>query len=151
MLQQQGRVTQIADREERVAAIARDDAAKPEDTLIVSPDNASRRELNRAVREQLQNGGLVAETNHFLPTLIPRSELTGADRPWAAKFQPGDVLHYTVGSKEPGIARRSYATVTGVVSRPLRRSDGLKRKGPQLRTRGAANHSLRRGAPVLTP
>ena len=38
------RIQQIEGREERIAAIARDYAAKPENTIIVSPDNASRRE-----------------------------------------------------------------------------------------------------------
>ena len=140
MLQGQGRVTQIADREERIAAIAKDYTAKPENTLIVSPDNASRRELNRAVREQLQDAGQVARTNHFLPTLIPRSELTGADRQWAAKFHPGDVLHYTVGSKDLGIARRSYATVASVDPEnnrlTVRKQDGQEVSYDPKRLRG---------------
>ena len=47
----------------------------------------------------------MSRDNHALPTLIPRSELTGADRQWAAKYQPGDVLHYSTGSKQLGIAK----------------------------------------------
>lgn len=112
MLQQQGRVTEIPDRESRISAIAKDYAAKPENTMIVSPDNASRREINRAVRIELQNTGQVSRDNQFLSTLIPRSELTGADRQWAAKYQSGDVLHYSTGSKDLSLARGSYATVT---------------------------------------
>ncbi len=114
MLQKQGRVTEVVDREARVAAIARDYAARPEGTIIVSPDNASRREINRAVRTELQNAGQVSRDNQFLSTLIPRNELTGADRRWAARYHEGDVLHYSTGSKELGIKRRSYATVTSV-------------------------------------
>ena len=114
MLQKQGRVTQVEDREQRIAAIARDYAAKPENTIIVSPDNASRREINKAVRTELQNAGQVSRDNQFLPTLIARNELTGADRQWAAKYHEGDVLHYTTGSKQLGIQRRSYATVASV-------------------------------------
>ncbi|MGI4827395.1 MAG: ATP-dependent DNA helicase [Janthinobacterium lividum] len=114
MLQKQGRVTQVEDREQRIAAIAKDYAAKPQNTIIVSPDNASRREINKAVRTELQEMGQVSLNSEFLPTLIPRSELTGADRQWAAKYHAGDVLHYSTGSKDLGIARRSYATVTSV-------------------------------------
>ena len=114
MLQKQGRVTQVEDRGERIAAIAKDYAAKPEGTIIVSPDNASRREINRAVRVELQNAGQVSRDSHLLSTLIPRSELTGADRQWAARYHEGDVLHYTTGSKDLGINRRSYATVTSI-------------------------------------
>ena len=114
MLQKQGRVTQVEDRAERITAIAKDFAAKPENTIIVSPDNASRREINKAVRTELQAKGAVSMDSHFLQTLIPRNELTGADRQWAARYHDGDVLHYTTGSKDLGIARRSYATVASV-------------------------------------
>ena len=53
MLQEQGRLTEIADPEQRVAAIAKTYAAQPESTIIVSPDNASRRAINQAVRQEL--------------------------------------------------------------------------------------------------
>ena len=50
LLQQQGRVTEIPDNAQRIEAIAKDYAAKPENTLVVSPDNASRRDINDAIR-----------------------------------------------------------------------------------------------------
>jgi ATP-dependent exoDNAse (exonuclease V) alpha subunit len=50
ILQKQGRIREIPDTEERVRAIAKSYVDSPEKTLIVSPDNASRRELNAAVR-----------------------------------------------------------------------------------------------------
>ena len=43
--------------------------------------------------------------------LTPRSDMTGADRAWAARYQAGDVLHYVRGSKEHGIEGGSYAQV----------------------------------------
>src|ERR1700734_1149538 len=46
LLQQQGRIREIADPQERIRTIARTYAESPENTLIVSADNASRRELN---------------------------------------------------------------------------------------------------------
>ncbi len=61
MLQQQGRVTEIADPEQRIAAIAKTYAAHPENTIIVSPDNASRRAINQAVRQELQALGVVGK------------------------------------------------------------------------------------------
>jgi len=111
MLSQQGRITEIADPEQRVAAIAKNYAAHPENTLIVSPDNASRRAINQAVRQELQTLGLVEGKNHSIRVLAPRNDMTGADREWAARYQPGDVLHYARGSKEHGIEARSYAQV----------------------------------------
>ncbi len=57
MLAQQGRITQIADPNERITAIAKDYAANPERTIIVSPDNRSRQLINQAVRVELQEAG----------------------------------------------------------------------------------------------
>jgi hypothetical protein len=111
MLQQQGRVTEIVDTQERIAAIAKSYAARPENTLIVSPDNASRRAINQAVRQELQTVGVLDKEDRSMRVLTPRSEMTGADRAWAARYQPGDVLHYIRGSKELGIERGSYAQV----------------------------------------
>jgi conjugative relaxase-like TrwC/TraI family protein len=114
LLQQQGRVTEIPDAARRIEAIARDYASRPDNTIIVSPDNASRRQINSAVRVELQTAGVVSRDSHTLATLIPRSDLTGADRQWAAKYYPGEVLHYSRGSKEAGIEKGSYATITSV-------------------------------------
>ena len=114
MLQLQGRIQQIEGREERIAAIAKDYAGRPENTIIVSPDNASRREINQAVRLELQNRAVVSMDSHYLATLIPRSDLTGADRQWAARYNVGDVLHFNTGSKDLKLQRGTYANVIAV-------------------------------------
>jgi conjugative relaxase-like TrwC/TraI family protein len=111
LLQQQGRISEISDRQQRIEAIAKDYVARPENTLIVSPDNASRRDINDAVRAELQSSGALSKENHPMTVLTQRSELTSADRNWAALYQPADVLYYTRGSKELGIERGTYATV----------------------------------------
>jgi hypothetical protein len=113
MLSQQGRITEIVDPQERIAAIAKSYAERPENTLIVSPDNASRRAINQAVRQELQALGVVDSKDHSMRVLAPRNDMTGADREWASRYEPGDVLHYTRGSKEHGIESRSYARVVG--------------------------------------
>jgi conjugative relaxase-like TrwC/TraI family protein len=114
MLQRQGRVKEIADPVERVQAIAKDYAANPENTLIVSPDNASRRQINDAVRQELQARGVVHSEDHSLRVLVPRQELTGAERQWASRYQADDVIRYTRGSQDAGIERGSYARVVAV-------------------------------------
>ncbi len=111
LLQQQGRITEIVDPQQRIEAIAKEYAAHPENTLIVSPDNASRRAINEAVRQELQALGILDKTDHPMRVLAPRNDMTGADREWAARYQAGDVLHYVRGSKELGIESRSYAQV----------------------------------------
>ena len=111
LLQQQGRITEIPDPHQRIEAIARDYVDRSENTLVVSPDNASRRDINDAIRAELQGNGTLSRDNHPMTVLTQRSELTSADRNWAALYQPADVLYYTRGSKELGLERGIYATV----------------------------------------
>lgn len=49
--------------------------------------------------------------------LAPRSDMTGVDRTWAARYEVGDVLHYQRGSKVIGIEKQSYATVLAIQSK----------------------------------
>jgi ATP-dependent exoDNAse (exonuclease V) alpha subunit len=80
LLEQQGRVTEIADPQKRIAAIARNYAANPDNTIVVSPDNASRRAINQAIRAELQTLGVVEAYDHAFRVLATRSDITGADR-----------------------------------------------------------------------
>jgi ABC-type cobalamin/Fe3+-siderophores transport system ATPase subunit len=111
LLEQQGRVTEIADAQQRIAAIARSYAANPDNTIVVSPDNASRRQINQAVRSELQALGTVALEDHAMRVLTPRSDMTGADRTWAARYTVDDVLYYPRGSQDIGIEKQSYTKV----------------------------------------
>jgi conjugative relaxase-like TrwC/TraI family protein len=117
MLASQDRITEIPDRQARIAAIARDYAAQPESTIIVSPDNRSRQQINQAVRTELLERGTLREDSQQFGTLTHRSDMTGADRTWAARYDAGDVLQYTTGSKAEGIERGSFATVRAVDAR----------------------------------
>jgi ATP-dependent exoDNAse (exonuclease V) alpha subunit len=114
MLEQQGRVKEITDPAQRIQAIANSYAENPQDTLVVSPDNASRRQINDAVRRELQARGVISQKNHSLRILVPRQELTGAERQWSSRYEPGDVIRYARGSKEAGIEPGSYARVVAV-------------------------------------
>ena len=53
-------MTEIRNGQDRISAIAKDYAEQPENTIIVSPDNRSRQQINEAVRTTLQNIGNVA-------------------------------------------------------------------------------------------
>ena len=117
MLAQQGRITQIADANERIQAIAKDYAANPERTIIVSPDNRSRQLINQAVRVELQETGRLGAEQNTFSVLAHRSDMTGADREWAARYKTGDILIYEKGSKAHGIARNSTAVVLSADAR----------------------------------
>jgi conjugative relaxase-like TrwC/TraI family protein len=111
LLEQQGRVTEIADPQQRIAAIARSYAANPDNTIVVSPDNASRRQINQAVRSELQALGTVSSEDHAMRVLAARSDMTGADRTWAARYAVDDVLYYPCGSQDIGIEKQTYTKV----------------------------------------
>ncbi len=113
-LDRQGRVHEIQGRDERIAAIAKEYAKSPENTLVISPDNRSRMEINERVHAELQRSGLVSNEEHRIRTLVPRQDLTGADRTWAERYEVGDVLRYSRSSKETGIEKGEYAQVTSI-------------------------------------
>ena len=142
LLSRQGRITQIEHPQERIEAIAKSYAERPQNTLIVSPDNASRRDINQAVRQELQTLGVVDKTDHSMRVLTPRNDMTGADREWANRYQSGDVLHYTRGSKEHGIEPRSYAQVVTTNAKEnlvtVRKQDGQQVTYDPSRLRGIA-------------
>src|SRR5208337_488429 len=113
-LDQQGRVHEIVVREERLGAIAREYAREPQGTLVISPDNESRRELNTLIHREMQARSEVNPEEHKLRVLDPRNEMTGADRQWAAQYDEGDLVRYTRGSKVLGIDPGEYARVDRV-------------------------------------
>jgi len=110
-LDTQGRVHEIPDRDERLKEIAREYAKRPDGTLVVSPDNQSRMEINQTIHREMQARGQVDHGEHPMRVLTARQEITGADRQWAAQYQPGDVVRYTRGSKTHGIEAGEYARV----------------------------------------
>lgn len=113
-LQQHGRVHEIRDHQERITAVAKAYVAQPEETLVVSPDNRSRQELNSAIHHELQSMGKVAEEEHGVTVLVSRQEMTGPDRQWAAQYQVGDTVRYSRGSEIVGVNAGEYVTVRDV-------------------------------------
>ena len=141
-LDQQGRVHELVVREERLGAIAREYAREPQGTLVISPDNESRRELNTLIHRQMQARGDVNPEEHKLRVLDSRHEMTGADRQWAAQYEDGDLVRYTRGSKVLGIDPGEYARVDRVDARENRitieRENGTQQTYDPRRLSGVA-------------
>jgi len=114
VLQQQGHVNEISNREERVRAIAKSYVESPQNTLIVSPDNASRSALNVAVRHELKANGSLAPEDHTFRVLVQRQDMTGAERSWANHYEINDVVRYARGSRAVGIEAAAYASVVAI-------------------------------------
>ena len=110
-LKQQGRVHEIEHPLERLSAIAKEYLASPEKTLVISPDNQSRRQLNALIHDELQRNGKVQAEEQTLNVLTPRQDMTGAERTWAARYELNDVLRYSRGSEAIGIKAGEYAKV----------------------------------------
>src|SRR5262249_29193093 len=141
-LDKQGRVHEIPDRHQRFEAIAKDYADSSGRTLVVAPDNQSRRELNDHIRQELKDRGVVGGEDHKATVLVPRQDMTGADRAWAAQYREGDVIRYTRGSQQLGVKPGEYATVREVDARQntlrVERSDGSTKEYDPRRLRGVA-------------
>ncbi|MGH9159335.1 MAG: MobF family relaxase [Vicinamibacteraceae bacterium] len=116
-LDRQGRVHEIENREDRVQQIASDYMQSPARTLVVSPDNESRCDLNQAIHRAMQQGGRVEAREHDMRVMVPRQDITGADRRWAERYEAGDVVRYSVGSRTLGLQSGEYARVEHVNAR----------------------------------
>jgi conjugative relaxase-like TrwC/TraI family protein len=113
-LESQGRVHEISDRQERIGEIAREYVRSPEGTLVVSPDNESRREINNHIHRAMQDVGQVKAEEHSVRVLYARQDITGADRQHAQNYEPGDVIRYSKGSKPLGLEAGEYARVARI-------------------------------------
>jgi ATP-dependent exoDNAse (exonuclease V) alpha subunit len=138
----QGRVQEIAGRDERLSQIASDYAREPQGTLVISPDNESRRELNGLIHREMQERGNVSWNEHKLRVLDSRQEMTGADRQWAGQYEEGDVVRYTRGSRVLGIEPGECARVESVDTKEnlvsIERVNGEHHTYNPQRLRGAA-------------
>jgi conjugative relaxase-like TrwC/TraI family protein len=113
-LDRQGRVHEIEDRAARLAAIAEEYARQPKGTLVISPDNESRRALNELIHAEMRERGQVSQDEHKVKVLDTRQDMTGADRAWATQYEEGDIVRYAKGSKALGIEAGEYARVEHV-------------------------------------
>jgi hypothetical protein len=102
---------------DRLRAVAAAYATNPGGTIVVSPDNQSRGQLNTRIRTALQETGHVSREDRAITVLVPRQDLTGADRRWASHYETGDVVRYTRGSPEHALEPGAYARVSAVDGR----------------------------------
>ena len=141
-LGRQGRVHEVKDPAQRIEAIAKEYARSPESTLVVSPDNRSRAEINAKIHSELQARGMVGREEYKVGTLVPRQDLTGADRTWAQRYEPDNVLLYSRSSKDTGINKGEYARVKHIDAEKnlltIVRFDGSERTYDPRRQQGVS-------------
>jgi conjugative relaxase-like TrwC/TraI family protein len=117
-LEEQNRVREIAETDERYRAIANEyvqaiDAG--ERVLVVSPGNDERRRLNTEIRSTMIERGHIAQDS-TIQTILVSQNLTRAQRALAQGYEVGDVVRFTRGSKPLRLDKGGYARVQAVDS-----------------------------------
>ncbi len=104
-------VREIRDDRERRAAIAGDYARMPAEersrTIVVAGTNEARREINRAVRENL---GLAGRGHEY--ATLTRRDTTQAERAFAKNYAPGDIIQPERDYPRRGLERGALYEVT---------------------------------------
>jgi conjugative relaxase-like TrwC/TraI family protein len=118
LLNEQGRINQIADWRQRYTAIAAEylKARKNgKQALVVSPGNDERREINACIRQQLIEHDLVKDDGRTHEILVDR-KFTPAQIRTANSYQQGDVIlvRGTRDQQKRGLAKNSRVTVEAV-------------------------------------
>jgi len=113
-LNAQGRVTEIADGKERLQTIARDYIEKPEGTLVISPRNSEREELNRLIHDERRRSEQLNQKEYATRILRNRNELTGAERTFAGAYRYEDIIRFNTNSKIFDVRAGEYARVDAV-------------------------------------
>jgi conjugative relaxase-like TrwC/TraI family protein len=109
-LADQGRIQEQPNKLLRYEAIAEAYVKGEGKTLIVSPDNASRKALNLKVREKLDLTGPSFEQG----ILVARQDLTKEQRKVAASYRVDDVVKFQRENKKLGIQKGELVSVLAV-------------------------------------
>ncbi len=110
LLAGQSRLHEESNSRERYRQIAQAYAASPKGTLVVSPDNESRMQLNAAIRSEMRRQGIL-RTEPYQGSILISRDTTQADTKRAGAYRVGDVIQYRKGNREVGVEAGEYATV----------------------------------------
>jgi conjugative relaxase-like TrwC/TraI family protein len=112
-LERQGRIVEIVNAKQRLKTIASAYCKSPENTLVVSPRNRERVQINSLIHRQLQRDGKVSRDDHQMTVYVNRQDMTGTERTFANAYVPGeDIIRYNRASKVYGVEVGDYGFVT---------------------------------------
>ncbi len=107
-----GKVIEIADEHQRFEAIAQDYAKNPTGTLVISPANRERCELNSLIHRELQREGIVSRHDQQTTVYVSRADMTGPERTFANSYRPNeDIIRYNSASDKFKVKAGDYARV----------------------------------------
>jgi conjugative relaxase-like TrwC/TraI family protein len=111
-LESRGKVIEVSDKNERLQAIAKAYCESPENTLVISPANRERIEINSLIHQRLQLEGRISSDDHQLTIYVNRQDMTGTERTFANSYVPDeDIIRYNRASKVYGVSVGDYAHV----------------------------------------
>ncbi|HYV09325.1 MAG TPA: MobF family relaxase [Pyrinomonadaceae bacterium] len=114
-LESRGKIIEIRSERERFERMAQDYCKQPTNTLVISPANRERSQLNSLIHRQLQLEGNVSRHDHQMKVYINRQDMTGAERTFANSYRPEeDIIRYNRASKVYKVKPGDYASVIGV-------------------------------------
>jgi ATP-dependent exoDNAse (exonuclease V) alpha subunit len=95
--------------------MAQDYCKQPTNTLVISPANRERAQLNSLIHQQLQREGKVSRNDHQMNVYVNRQDMTGTERTFANAYRPEeDIIRYNRASKVYKVKPGDYASVIGV-------------------------------------
>jgi ATP-dependent exoDNAse (exonuclease V) alpha subunit len=113
LLDKNGSIIEHSSSYDRYSAMAKDYALEPAGSVVTSPDNDSRKEINIVVRAEMRNQDLIGKDVYSAIALVAR-DVYDEDRKLAHTYRPGDRLRYHQANQKLGIAAKSYGTVQSV-------------------------------------
>ena len=107
-----GKIIEIAVERERLEAIAKNYCQNPVNTLVISPANRERIQLNSLIHKQLQRETKVSPDDHQMKVYVERHDITGPERTVAISYRPGeDIIRYNHKSNVHKVKAGDYARV----------------------------------------
>lgn len=107
----------VPDREARLARVAEaylsEDDSKRRRTIVVTPSNRDRRDINVLIREGLKGEGALGDRDTEATILVPR-HLTTAETKDASHYRVGDVVRFRGSYKSLGVEKGDYFCVVEV-------------------------------------
>jgi conjugative relaxase-like TrwC/TraI family protein len=110
-MRERGQIQEIKGLNERHLAIVKEFTKEPEKTLVVATRNTDRQQINRQIHEELKHNWQIGEENKTIKVLRARNDLSGAERKFAGRYEAGDIVRYSRGSREHGINAGSQTKV----------------------------------------
>jgi conjugative relaxase-like TrwC/TraI family protein len=117
LLDQRGRVVEIADPRERHERITRDFVSDGGRGVVIAPSNAERIDLNHRIREALIESGQV-ERKSVKAKVVVKQDLTAEQKRRVSSFSDGDVLRFIRSGG--GIGAGERGRVVGIDERKNR-------------------------------